>query len=114
MLSNDTRALLPGTVTVFCGSPGATKSLALIHAVRHWTHDEIRVAALELEDGAAYHLRRALAQIAGEANLTDDGWCRGNPQRVDELHRAASSELHAMESCIEAPSDGKGGCVSAK
>jgi hypothetical protein len=103
MLSNDTRALLPGTVVVFCGSPGATKSLALIQALRGWIHNGVKAAVLELEDGAAYHLRRALAQISENSNVTDDDWCRANAAALSSITRSAQDELHALESAIEAP-----------
>lgn len=104
-ISNLTRALLPGTVTVLCGSPGATKSLALIQALRGFQAQQVRAAALMLEDGAGYHLRRALAQIARDSSATDDDWCRANPTRLELYRTAATTELAALQKCVEALSD---------
>lgn len=104
MLAADTRALLPGTVTILCGSPGATKSLALVQWARYLMDKRVPVCLLALEDGVSYHLRRAAAQILGIADLTDDGWCRGNPEKVAEIKRKLGPELNALRMVIEAPS----------
>lgn len=103
MLAADTRALLPGTVTILCGSPGATKSLALVQWARHLMDKRVPICLLALEDGVSYHLRRAAAQILGIADLTDDGWCRGNPDKVADIKRQLGPTLTALKSVIEAP-----------
>lgn len=103
MLAADTRALLPGTVTILCGSPGATKSLALVQWARHLMSKRVPVCLLALEDGVSYHLRRAAAQILGMSDLTDDGWCRGNPDKVADIKRQLGPTLTALKSVIEAP-----------
>lgn len=105
-LSKDTRALLPGTVTILCGSPGATKSMALIQLVR-FLRDRIAdacVCALMLEDGASYHLRRAAAQMTGISDITDDAWCRANPDKVTDIKQQLGERLDALRRSIEAPS----------
>lgn len=81
-----TRALLPGAVTLLCGSPGASKSLMLLQAVTYWVKKGLKPALLCLEDGATYHLRRALAQASGCAHVTNDDWCRANPEELDKLY----------------------------
>jgi KaiC/GvpD/RAD55 family RecA-like ATPase len=91
-LGSLSRALTPATVTLLVASPGATKSLALIEAAQHWNQQDHKPAILGLEDGRAFHLRRALAQRAGVADLTDDDWCRQNP----EAARAATDEHEAF------------------
>jgi hypothetical protein len=103
MLNLDTRALLPKTVTVLCGSPGSTKSLAALQLLRHLRGASISCAALELEDGVSYHLRRAAAQITGVSDLTDDGWCRGNPDKVAQIKNQLGPTLEELRRCIEAP-----------
>jgi hypothetical protein len=63
----------------------------------------VPVCLLALEDGVSYHLRRAAAQILGIADLTDDGWCRGNPDKVIEIKRQLGPALNELRSVIEAP-----------
>lgn len=100
MLSRQARALLPGTVTMYVGSPGATKSLSLVQMVRFWNAEGFDSAALMLEDGSAYHMRRALAQIAGNSNLQDDDWCRENPDKVDDARARYRADLESLHRCI--------------
>lgn len=82
------RALLPGTVTLICGDPGATKSFLLLEAMCYWTAQGIQASVYELEEDRAYHLNRALAQLASNGNVTDDEWVRDNPDAA----RAAYAE----------------------
>jgi len=79
-LSEFTRALLPGTVTVLCGDPGSVKSFMLLEACTYWHSNGERIALYELEEDRAYHLRRALAQREQQSQLTDDAWVRANPE----------------------------------
>lgn len=106
-MSEEIRALLPGALTVICGSPGATKSFALIQCLRLWVAQEIPAAALMLEDGASYHLRRALAQAAGEGRLTVDDWCRQNPAAVRAAQAEYRAMLHTLAKCVDAPKFGE-------
>jgi hypothetical protein len=100
-ITTATRALLPGTVTVLCGSPGATKSFALIQLIQHLTSEGIKVCALALEDDKTYHLRRALAQISGCSDATDDLWCKANPDAIRAIQQKHRSEMQAIQKCIE-------------
>jgi len=79
MLSRLTRALLPGTLTVVCGDPGARKSLMLLQAAAYWHERGIKIALYELEEDRRFHLLRVLAQRARLADLTNDKWIRRNP-----------------------------------
>lgn len=109
-LSRDTRALMPGTVTIICGSPGATKSFALIQALRFWVIDcNLKASAFEFEDGTAYHLRRALAQHAGNGRLTDDEWCKRNAEAALAANNTYSSVLSTIARALDAPQHGKRG-----
>ncbi|MCZ7649286.1 MAG: AAA family ATPase [Planctomycetota bacterium] len=108
ILSTSTRALLPGTVTILCGSPGATKSLCTLQALRYWISNGNKAVALELEDGKTYHLRRALAQIAENSDLTRDDWCREHPDEVEAAKAAARAELESLQPCLDVlPQDTK-------
>ena len=100
------RALAPATVTLLVASAGATKSIVLIEAAQHWHDNGHRPAVLELEDGRAFHLRRALAQRAGIADLTDDDWCREHAETAAEADRRHAAYLDAFGRCIhELPGD---------
>ena len=105
-LGSATRALAPATVTLLVASPGATKSLMLIQAAAWWQEHGERIAVLELEDGRAFHLRRALAQQAGEAGMTDDEWCQQHPETATAATRQHAPFMDALGACIhELPSD---------
>ena len=84
-ITQGTKALLPGTVTLVCGMPGSAKSWFMIQCVVHWVRARLRVAMLELESDREFHLRRALAQIASAPQLTDDTWCKENHDQADYL-----------------------------
>jgi len=103
-LSDGTRALQPGTVTLLCGDIGGTKSFAALQAAAFWHRQNIKTATYELEDDRAFHLNRVFAQLAGESNLTNDQWVRANPERVRELFNAHKGFLDSFGKTIyEAP-----------
>ncbi len=104
-LNEASLALLPGSVSVLCGSPGATKSLALIQCLLHWQAAGVPAAALMLEDGVSYHLRRALAQLSNESSLTRDDWCREHPENVATFRAAALDRLNTLQAYLFAPTD---------
>lgn len=82
------RALLPGTVTLFCGDPGSTKSFFLLQCFAYWLDHGISCAVFELEDNRAYHLNRVLAQRAACSDLFDPDWVQVNSEQA----RAAFTE----------------------
>lgn len=81
-LSKLSQSLLPETVTILCGDPGATKSFALLQALGFWFEQGIKTACLQLEENRTYHLHRVLAQLEGNGNLFDSEWVRDNPDQV--------------------------------
>ena len=90
VLAKLTKALLPGTVTLLCGSPGATKSFALLEALAYWHDRGIPAVVYELEEDRKFHLYRALAQRAENSNLLDDEWVRKNGPA--SLHSVEASQ----------------------
>ena len=64
------------------------------------------VAILELEKGATFHLRRALAQMAGNSNLTRATWCRQYPDEAREIVAEYTPRMAALRSAIQAPAKG--------
>jgi KaiC/GvpD/RAD55 family RecA-like ATPase len=99
-----TKALLPGTVTIICGDPGASKSFMLLQAAAYWQKQGIKVAVFELEEDRAYHLRRALAQESGSSRLFDDDWLRSNVDEIEEIFGHYQKWMDEFGRCIyEAP-----------
>ena len=87
-LSKLSKALIPGTVTLICGSPGASKSFWLLECVSYWLGQGIKACIYELEEDRDFHLMRALAQKAGIPGMTDSDWIKANPDTA----RAALTE----------------------
>lgn len=91
-----TKALLPGTVTLLCGAAGTTKSFFLMQCLAFWHKNKIEAEIFQLEDNRDYHLHRALAQVANDSRIFDDEWIRNNPEEaraIEEKHRAFLNEI---------------------
>ncbi len=95
------KALRPGTVSMVCGDPGSGKSLWVLEALCWWTKNSVKCAAYELEEDRAYHLKRALAQLAEVADLTDAEWVQAHPNDARahlSLHRHT---IDGLARCID-------------
>ena len=105
LLTKLARGLLPGCVMVVIGEPGAKKSFfvnQLLIDLKIVNGTEAAVFALE--DDRNFHALRALAQLEGNGDLTDDVWVRQNPVATKaalERHAAAMAVL--MASMSDAP-----------
>jgi len=75
-------AIVPGTVTLLCGSPGASKSFMLLQALSFWQDKGFKAAVYELEEDREFHLMRALAQRSGVADITRHDWVKMNPEEA--------------------------------
>lgn len=102
-LSDLTRALLPKTVTVICGLPGASKSIFILHLVMGWFSRRRRVAVMELEDGVEFHMRRAFAWLAEDGNLVKQEWYPANADYVREQQERHKPSLDALQRVIFSP-----------
>jgi 5S rRNA maturation endonuclease (ribonuclease M5) len=80
-----TRALLPGTVTLIVGNPGASKSFMTLQAFSFWIEAGLKCSLYEVEEDRTFHLTRALAQRSGEGNLTDTTWVKQNTELSDQI-----------------------------
>lgn len=104
MVTNLTKALLPGTVTLICGEPSSAKSFFLLQALAYWHDEGVKVAVFELEETRAYHLNRVLAQKADKADIFDPDWIRENPDEVRAIFGEHKDFLDSFGKCIyEAP-----------
>lgn len=97
---------LPGTLSVLCGSPGVSKSFFALEPLWRWHGLGENVAALELESGATFHLRRALAQMAGCSNLTRASWCLNNPDDALNTVQEFSEKMNSLKTVIQSPASG--------
>lgn len=80
-----TKALLPGTVTIICGNPGASKSFLLLEAAVYWHENGYKTAIFELEESQDFHLSRCLAQKSKTSMMTDPDWIQDNPDTAREV-----------------------------
>ncbi len=91
-LTKWTRALQPGRVTMMAGKKGSAKSFLSEQNQLAWLQGGESAAVMILEGSIDEYLDRALAQLDGNANLTDFDWVRDN---VDEAQ--AAIDRHADE-----------------
>ncbi len=64
--------LAPRSLTIVCGSPGASKSWGAIQCIRHWHHTGTRWAASLLEDTIAEQIERIAVQENAMQWMTND------------------------------------------
>ena len=102
-LTEATRALLPGTVTILYGRDGSTKTLFVLAALARWIDAKVGVAVLELEENLAHHLARVLAQKVGNSGLTEDDWCENHGSEVREAQQMHKAFLNQIGSTITPP-----------
>lgn len=98
-----TRALMPGTLTVICGHPGATKSFLLLESIGFWCEQGVPVRCLMLEDSCGFHLQRAVAQFTREPNLTDPEWIERNAEKARDLVDRSSRFTALMSAALDSP-----------
>ena len=94
------QALMPGTITCGCGEPGCGKSYLILQAALYWHRENVKVAVYMLEEDRDYHLQRALAQLARNANLTSLRWIRENADATRAAEREHRAFLATFARCI--------------
>jgi hypothetical protein len=92
-ITQGAKAMLPGKVTIVCGPPGGTKSFWVLQAVLHWLEAGHKAVIYELEDNIEDHLNRALVQLAGDSNLMDERWVKGNYALAEEARKEYGDKL---------------------
>jgi KaiC/GvpD/RAD55 family RecA-like ATPase len=91
-----TLALIVGTVTIFCGGPGGSKSFAMLQLMAYLLGCGVRCAIFELEESREFHLLRVLAQLSGLADITTPDWVKENPEAVRDALQANRAMITAM------------------
>jgi predicted ATP-dependent serine protease len=102
ILTHRSRSLLPGSVTLVCGSPGAGKTWFTLACMRFWAQRNIPSAVLMLEENTAWHMHRFLAMAEGNTDFLDNEWVRSNPDTTMEAearHGADAAPVEAMLTC---------------
>jgi hypothetical protein len=93
MLHTASQALLPGTVTLLCGGPGAAKSFMALHIALHAHQHSIPVALLELEETHAFYQQRILAMLAKFSGLMRPDYVRANAEQVRQILQQFRGQL---------------------
>lgn len=95
--------LIPGTVSIFCGSPGASKSFVLLQILSGLLDAGIPAAVLELEESNEYHCQRLLAQRSGLAGITNPLWVQTNAGTAMTAYNQSCAFLRQAEKAITTP-----------
>jgi hypothetical protein len=96
------RSFMPGTLTLLCGNPGASKSFMLLQLLSHFVESSISSAVLELEESRAFHTLRVLAQRANIADLTDPDWICAHPDAARRAYSENEDFIRKVSQAITA------------
>ncbi len=105
MLTAASRSLMPGSVTLVCGTPGASKSWFALSCLRYWTEAGINSAVLMLEETTKWHMQRALAQCAGNPKLLYPEWVKANYEEATAIWEKHRDELAVVRSHLTCDGD---------
>lgn len=100
---SDTQCLLPGTLTLLCGSPGKGKSFFFLEAIWRWCMQGVRAGILALEGNPEDHLWRVLAQMSGCSDVLRTRWVRKNRAAADNIFEKYRLKLQQAEPHIYTP-----------
>jgi hypothetical protein len=85
LLTSLTKSLLPGSVVILAGSPGASKSFMALQTFAYWHGQGLKVALYMIEENRVFHLTRCLAQRARQADFTDPQWIKENAELAGQI-----------------------------
>lgn len=80
----------------------------VLQCLLSWVQSAIPCSVLELEyveENCAYHMRRLLAQLECNSDLTDDEWCKRNPAAVLDAEARHAEALGRLAGCVESLPD---------
>lgn len=101
MLGKLTQANIPGASTILTSPPGSGKSFFLMSSFLHWINQGEKTAMLCVEDPHQYHVRRAFAISAKNANLLDLKWMETHPEPTREAGMAHQEFLGKIANSIQ-------------
>jgi hypothetical protein len=74
--------ILPDSVTLVAGNPGASKSFLMLQLAANWIESNIKTAIFEIEKDLPFHLKRILAQRTGNSSITSMAWAEQNQEII--------------------------------
>ncbi len=96
-LTERSASLLPGSVTVLCGSPGGAKSWFILSCLRHWTTIGVcPVAVLMLEETKEWYLNRLLSLIEGDTNYLDCEWVATHSEQTLSVYKKNLTQINEI------------------
>jgi hypothetical protein len=102
-ISKLTQALLPGTMTVLCAPPGASKSLMMLDLAVKLVSTGEKCAVMAMEESTVFHAHRVLAQIKGDSRFMNLDWVRQNPVLVRAALVDHATGIDEIGRCLYAP-----------
>lgn len=102
-LTEQCPSLMPGMVTMFAGSPGATKSFAMLQCITWWVSRDYKVGCLMMEGTRGWHLQRALAQMSGNRNMTSIPYVADHPEEVEAAIDKYRYQISQIAEAIDIP-----------
>ena len=100
LLSRMGKCLLPGSITLLVGDPGAGKTFWLMESLNHWTATGTPAAALVLEKDRAWHTRRCLSLLLKDLRVLDDESVRLHPDWYTTRPGEHAETLDAIGRCL--------------
>jgi hypothetical protein len=106
ILTEQSQSLLPGSVVIIAGSPGAGKTFFMLQSIRHWIQSGVKVAVMELEENFEFYSHRLLAIEAGFINILDPKWIKKNEEQSREILRRNLDAIEKIVPSINFPDPG--------
>lgn len=105
ILSNQTRALKPGTVTIVGGTPGSNKSFFVMENAMDLHDRGVSLAILMLEEDKTYWAHRAMVIRDEMSKHFEDEWVQKNPQEALEAAHRHAAWLDDFGKCLHTTDD---------
>lgn len=93
-------SLLPGSVTVIAGAPGASKSFMMLQCLEFWIRRGVNVAYMMLEGSRDSFMRRCVSQLTGNPNHMDFDWIEQNSGKALSDVQSFTEELKQISQAI--------------
>lgn len=106
-LNGLTHALLPETICLLCGGPGAGKTFFLIQLINWFLNQEVPFSYYALEEDKNFVLLRLLAQNSQNAEILNPTWVRDNPDETQRFLKAFEPRIREFSKVIFAAPEKK-------
>ena len=99
-------SLVPGTVTMFAGAPGASKTFTILQCITHWSQIGEKVCSMALESDQGTLMNRLQAQMSECSDMLDLEWIKANPAVMAKAMSEKFNDVCAVGSCVHITSLG--------